>query len=80
MLRALHDAGIAASEIDYVNAHGTGTPLNDSSEGRAILNLCPGAPTSSTKSMTGTRLGAAGANRSSLLAGSIEEWFSPAEY
>lgn len=77
MLRALHDAGIAASEIDYVNAHGTGTPLNDSSEGRAILNLCAGAPTSSTKSMTGHALGAAGAIEAAFSLVALKNGFLP---
>ena len=40
--RALKSAGIQASEIDYINAHGTATPFNDSSEGKAIAEL-PGA-------------------------------------
>lgn len=77
MLRALHDAGLPASEIDYVNAHGTGTPLNDSSEGRAILNLCPEAPTSSTKSMTGHALGAAGAIEAAFSLAALKEGFLP---
>jgi len=63
--RALAEGGIAAEEIDYVNAHGTGTPLNDVIETRTLKAvLGPHAyriPISSTKSMIGHCLGAAGA-------------------
>ncbi len=64
MQGALQQAGIAASEIDYINLHGTGTENNDSSEGIAIekifgKNAVPEA--SSTKCYTGHTLGAAGA-------------------
>ena len=58
---ALKSAGIAASEIDYINAHGTATPFNDASEGKAIAELFEGVPVSSTKGMMGHSLGAAGA-------------------
>jgi len=62
---ALHDAQFAAQEIDYVNAHGTSTPLNDRAETLA-LKLALGEhareiPISSTKSAIGHLLGAAGA-------------------
>jgi 3-oxoacyl-[acyl-carrier-protein] synthase II len=64
MSRAMARAGLVPEDIDYVNAHGTGTPLNDRSETRAI-KLAMGdhayrVPISSTKSMTGHMLGAAG--------------------
>ena len=58
---ALRSAGIPASEIDYINAHGTATPFNDASEGKAIAELFNGVPVSSTKGMMGHSLGAAGA-------------------
>ena len=63
---ALDDAGIEASDIDYVNAHATATPLGDSSETN-MLKLALGeekayaTPVSSTKGATGHCLGAAGA-------------------
>jgi 3-oxoacyl-[acyl-carrier-protein] synthase II len=58
---ALQSAGISAKEIDYINAHGTATPFNDASEGKAIAELFGGVPVSSTKGMMGHSLGAAGA-------------------
>jgi 3-oxoacyl-[acyl-carrier-protein] synthase II len=62
---ALADAGINPQDVDYINAHGTSTPLNDPSETAAIKTIFGEAaydtPISSTKSMTGHLLGAAGA-------------------
>jgi beta-ketoacyl-acyl-carrier-protein synthase II len=62
---ALEDARIAPEDVDYINAHGTGTLLNDEGETRAIkLAFGPAAyevPISSTKSMTGHAMGATGA-------------------
>jgi 3-oxoacyl-[acyl-carrier-protein] synthase II len=60
--RALQKAGIGASEIGYINAHGTGTRINDYVESQAIQRLFGKFPTrvSSTKGATGHLLGAAG--------------------
>jgi len=61
---ALEDAGLAPQEVDYINAHGTSTPLNDVAETQAIKKLfgqfAYQVPISSTKSMIGHLLGAAG--------------------
>jgi len=62
MQNALDAAGLASSDIDYINLHGTGTPSNDRSESQAITSLFgPTTPCSSTKGATGHTLGAAGA-------------------
>src|SRR5947209_11646660 len=61
MERALQSAEISADQVDYINAHGTATIFNDAAEGKAISQLFNGVPVSSTKSMMGHSLGAAGA-------------------
>ena len=61
MRNALRDAGLDASVVGYVNAHGTSTPIGDTLEAHAIRNLFgKKIPVSSTKSMTGHLLGGAG--------------------
>ena len=78
MERALDDAGIEATAVDYVNAHGTATPFNDASEGAAIAKLFgPSVPVSSTKSMMGHALGAAGAVEAAFCAIAMTERFLP---
>jgi 3-oxoacyl-[acyl-carrier-protein] synthase II len=63
--RALEDAELTANDIDYINAHGTSTPLNDKSETlalkKALGEQAYEIPISSTKSVTGHLMGAAGA-------------------
>ena len=62
---ALHSARANVNEVGYINAHGTGTPLNDRSETRVVKSafgdLAYTIPISSTKSMTGHMLGSTGA-------------------
>ncbi|MGE5679061.1 MAG: beta-ketoacyl-ACP synthase II [Pseudomonadota bacterium] len=82
MQRAVRDAGIEAKEIDYINAHGTSTDLNDKLETLAIKKLLGEADArkvaiSSTKSMTGHLLGAAGAIEAIACLLSINEGIIP---
>ncbi len=61
MRRALRDAGLAASDVDYVNAHGTGTPVGDVAEARAVVEVLGDVPVSSFKGAIGHTIAAAGA-------------------
>jgi len=82
MQLALADAALQPEEISYINAHGTGTPMNDKFETAAIKRVFGEAaykiPVSSTKSMTGHLLGAAGAVEAIICAKSLEEGYIPA--
>jgi len=81
MRMALRKAGLAPSEIDYINAHGTSTPLNDKIETMAIKAVFEDhaykVPISSTKSMTGHLLGAAGAVESMVCCMAIKTGMIP---
>jgi 3-oxoacyl-[acyl-carrier-protein] synthase-1 len=68
MQQALDDARLGASDIDYINLHGTATPLNDAMESKAIAAIFdPGTPCSSTKAMTGHMLGGTGGCEAAFL-------------
>jgi 3-oxoacyl-[acyl-carrier-protein] synthase II len=78
---ALRDAGVEPGELDYVNAHGTSTPLNDRSETvalkRALGDAAHEVPVSSTKSTVGHLLGAAGAVEAIATAAALRERLIP---
>jgi 3-oxoacyl-[acyl-carrier-protein] synthase II len=81
MRNALRDAGVDASRVDYINAHGTSTPLGDVAETRAVkraLGAHAGkVAVNSTKSMTGHLLGAAGGVEAVFTALAIRDQVSP---
>src|SRR5262249_21793637 len=78
---ALTDARLAAEDIDYINAHGTGTPANDPTESKAIRKVFAAhadkLAVSSTKSMHGHALGAAGAIELVAVIGTLRESIVP---
>lgn len=82
MSLALEDGAIAPTDIDYINAHGTSTNLNDAGETAAVKAIFGDhayhLAISSTKSMTGHMLGAAGAMEAFICAKALEEGFIPA--
>jgi 3-oxoacyl-[acyl-carrier-protein] synthase-1 len=79
MLAALRSASLDRGHIDYINLHGTGTPGNDSAEGRAVDAVFGAAiPCSSTKGATGHALGAAGALEATICALALQHGFMPA--
>lgn len=75
---ALTSAGLAATDIDYINLHGTATPGNDVAEGLAVNALFDATPCSSTKGATGHTLGAAGALDAVISALALRHQFMPA--
>jgi 3-oxoacyl-[acyl-carrier-protein] synthase II len=77
MEQALAQAGLAPDQVGYVNAHGTATILNDSAEGKAIMELFGNVPVSSTKSMMGHSLGAAGAIEAAVTLLALQHQFLP---
>lgn len=81
MQMALRKAGITPDQVDYINAHGTSTPINDPTETRGVKTLFgPHAYTlamSSTKSMTGHLLGAAGGLEAGITALAIKHQLAP---
>jgi nodulation protein E len=78
---ALIDAGLDAADVDYINAHGTGTPANDPTESRAIRRVfgahADKLAVSSTKSVHGHALGAAGAIELVAAIGSLRDGVIP---
>lgn len=78
MQEALHRAGLAPTDIDYVNLHGTATPANDRAEDRAMQSVFGfRVACSSTKGFTGHTLGAAGITEAVIALLSIENDFIP---
>lgn len=78
MQQALTSAGLAPEQIDYINLHGTATPSNDASEGKAVAAVFgSGTPCSSTKGATGHTLGAAGGMEAVICALALQHGFMP---
>ncbi len=78
MAAALQSAGLRATDIDYINLHGTATPSNDAAEGKAVAALFGDrTPCSSTKGATGHTLGAAGGLEAVISALTLRHGFLP---
>ena len=81
MRLAMQDAGLAPEEVDYINAHGTSTPLNDPMETKAVKAVfgehARKLKMSSTKSMTGHLMGAAGAIEAVVCVLALQDQFFP---
>lgn len=81
MQMALDDAGLQPEDVDYINAHGTSTPLNDRCETQAIKTVfgeqAAKLAVSSTKSMLGHMLGATGGVEAAIMALSLNDQFAP---
>jgi 3-oxoacyl-[acyl-carrier-protein] synthase II len=77
MEQALAQAQLEPNRVGYINAHGTATILNDTAEGKAIMELFGEVPVSSTKSMMGHSLGAAGAIEAVVSLLALQHQFLP---
>jgi len=81
MLNAIHDAGVSVQDVDYINAHGTSTHYNDKLETLAIKKVFGDSaysiPVSSTKSMMGHLLGAAGGVEAGIIALALRDQIAP---
>ena len=81
MRLALAEAGVAAEDVDHVNAHGSGTPLNDATETLAIKQVLGEhayrVPVSATKAMHGHALGATGAMEAAICCLSLRHGYVP---
>jgi 3-oxoacyl-[acyl-carrier-protein] synthase-1 len=78
MEQALMRADVMPEQVDYINLHGTATPLNDAAEDRAVLRVFgPATPCSSTKGWTGHTLGAAGIVEAIFVCLCLEQGFIP---
>jgi 3-oxoacyl-[acyl-carrier-protein] synthase II len=77
MTRALRDAGLAPADVDYVNAHGTGTPVGDRAEALAIARVLGDVPVSSFKGSVGHTIAAAGAVELALCLACLAEGVTP---